>query len=62
MDHKGNNGMGRFNVEFVVANNDDLALVRRGLLRDDQVRRQMVSGVVDSGAARLVLCHNLIFG
>jgi predicted aspartyl protease len=55
MAPKGNNGMGRFNVEFRVANYGDLAMAERGLLPDDQVRRQTVSGVVDSGAARLVL-------
>jgi predicted aspartyl protease len=51
----GGNGVGRFSVEFEVANNDDLALVRRGMLRSDQVRRQTIQGVVDSGAAMLVL-------
>src|SRR5262245_45869774 len=29
--------MGRFYVEFEVANNDDMALVRRGLLAADEV-------------------------
>src|SRR6516165_10520162 len=47
--------MGRFSVEFEVANNDDLALARRGMLPPDQVRRETVRGVVDSGAAMLVL-------
>ena len=51
----GANGVGRFSVEFEVANNDDLALARRGMLRADQVRRQTISGVVDPGAAMLVL-------
>jgi predicted aspartyl protease len=51
----GANGVGRFNVELEVANYDDMALVRRGLLQPDQVRREKVSGVVDSGAAMLVL-------
>jgi predicted aspartyl protease len=60
MDRKGSNGMGRSNVEFVVANNDDLALARRGLLPMDQVRRQTVSGVVDPGAAKLVLPQALV--
>ena len=54
------NGMGRFSVEFVVANNDDLALVRRGLLAKDQVRRHTAKGVVDCGAARLVLPQALV--
>jgi predicted aspartyl protease len=60
MRPKGSNGMGRFNVKFVVANNDDLALVRRGLLPQNEVRRHTVSGVVDSGAAKLVLPQALV--
>jgi predicted aspartyl protease len=55
MRSRGANGMGRFSVEIEVANNDDLALARRGLLPGDQVRRQTISGVVDSGAAKLEL-------
>jgi predicted aspartyl protease len=55
MRAKGDNGVGKFSVEFEVANNDDLALVRRGHLAPDQVRRQRISGVVDTGAALLVL-------
>lgn len=51
----GANAVGRFSVEFEVANNDDLALVRRGMMRADQVRRQTISGVVDPGAVTLVL-------
>jgi len=47
--------VGRFSVDFEVANNDDLALVRRGLLKPDQVRRQTIPGLVDSGAMMLVL-------
>ncbi len=55
MRTKGVNGVGRFNVDFEVANNDDLALMYRGLLPPDQVRRETISGVVDPGAAMLVL-------
>jgi hypothetical protein len=47
--------MSRFFVTFEVANNDDLAAVRRGDLEPDKVRRVMLSGLVDSGASRLVL-------
>jgi predicted aspartyl protease len=47
--------MGRFSVEFEVANNDDLAAVRRGALKPSEVRRLTVAGVVDSGATNLVL-------
>jgi len=55
MRTKGANGVGRFSVDFEIANNDDLALVRRGDLPADQVRRQIISGVVNPGAAMLVL-------
>jgi predicted aspartyl protease len=55
MSAKGVNGVGRFSVEFEVANYDDLALMRRGLLPPDQVRRETIQGVVDSGATKLVL-------
>jgi predicted aspartyl protease len=55
MRTKGANGVGRFSVEFEIANNDDLALVRRGLMSMKQVRRKTISGVVDPGAAMLVL-------
>ncbi len=55
MRSKGANGVGRFSVDVELANNDDLALVRRRLLRPEQVRRKTIPGVVDSGAAKLVL-------
>jgi predicted aspartyl protease len=55
MRTKGSNGVGRVSVDLEIANNDDLALVRRGMLPDDQVRREVIRGVVDSGAAMLVL-------
>lgn len=47
--------MARFSVDFEVANGDDLALARRGALPPDQVRRVKLKGVIDTGAARLVL-------
>ena len=47
--------MGRFSVDVEVANNGDLELMYRGLLPPDQVRRATIPGVVDSGAAMLVL-------
>ena len=55
MRARGAENVGRFSVDIEVANNDDLALVRRGLLRSEQVRRETISGVVDSGATKLVL-------
>ena len=47
--------MARFSVDFEIANGDDLALARRGLLPPDQIRRVTLKGVIDTGAARLVL-------
>jgi hypothetical protein len=47
--------VGRFSVDVHVANNDDLAAVRRGTLSPDKVRRLTIRGVVDSEANRLVL-------
>ena len=55
MRARGGDGLGRFSVEFEVANYGDVTLMERGLLPADQVRREMIRGVVDSGAAMLVL-------
>ncbi len=48
-------GMGRFSVEVDLANNHELELSAGGFLPFDRVRRLRIAGVVDSGAARLVL-------
>jgi predicted aspartyl protease len=55
MRPKGANGVGRFSVEFEVANYRDLAKADEGMLPHDQVRRQKISGIVDPGAVTLVL-------
>ena len=47
--------MGRFSVEVELANNDDLARARAGVIAETQVRRVKLRGVVDTGATRLVL-------
>jgi predicted aspartyl protease len=47
--------MGRFSVEVDLANYDDLALARAGVILAEKVRRLRIRGVVDSGATRLVL-------
>jgi len=60
MRTRGANCVGRFSVEFEVANYGDIALAQRGLLPEDQVRRQTISGVVDPGAAKLVLPQALV--
>src|SRR5262249_26390437 len=51
----GKTKMGRFSVEFAVANNDDLVQVSLGSLKPEQVRRTTIIGVVDPGATRLIL-------
>ncbi len=60
MRTKGANGVGRFAVEFEVANHTDMVDVERGLLAPDKVRRQTISGVVDSGATHLVLPEKVV--
>jgi predicted aspartyl protease len=55
MRARGGNGVERFSVEFEVANYDDLALVRHGVLPPEKARRETIRGVVDCGAAMLVL-------
>ena len=52
---QGANSVGRLSIDFEVANNDDMGAVRRGTLDPDKVRRMTISGLVDSGATRLVL-------
>ncbi len=47
--------MGRFSVQFVIANNRDVVQAPPGVPIPEGVRRLSISGVVDSGAARLVL-------
>ncbi len=47
--------MGRFKVDVELANNKDVMKAEDGLLDPDKVRRITIQGVVDSGAARLVL-------
>ncbi len=47
--------MGRFSVEFEIANNEDLVEARLGHRDPAKVRRKIIKGVVDSGATRLVL-------
>jgi hypothetical protein len=51
---KGDPRMGRFSVEFEVANNIDVGQAGLKQIPDSQVRRVTLTGVVDPGA-RLVL-------
>lgn len=52
--------MGRFSVNVDLANNDDLARAKAGDIPPERVRRATVSGLVDSGAARLVLPQSVV--
>ncbi len=47
--------MARFDVEIELANYSDMILAREGIITPEKVRRCKLSGVVDSGAAELVL-------
>lgn len=47
--------MGRFSVEFEVTNYQDVIRAESGVIPVEQVRRVRLSGVVDTGATRLVL-------
>jgi predicted aspartyl protease len=60
MAARGDNRVGRFSVELEVANNDELGAARLGLLPSDQVRRETIQGVVDSGATNLVLPEDVV--
>jgi clan AA aspartic protease len=50
-----NKSMGRVTVELRVRNAGDRVLAERGLMPADQVRATSIKGVVDTGAAMLVL-------
>ena len=52
--------VGRFSVEFVVANNRDVVTAKPGDRIPDSVKHLTLSGVVDSGAARLVLPQRVV--
>ncbi len=60
MRTRGVNRVGRFSVELEIANYDELAAARLGLIPADKVRREKILGIVDSGATRLVLPEVLV--
>jgi predicted aspartyl protease len=57
-NHRGE-PMSRFSVEFEVVNNEDLVKAKHGHLDPAKVRRKTIRGVVDSGAAELVLPQSI---
>src|SRR5260370_9305424 len=60
MERRKNGKMGRFRVDLELANYEDMVLARRGTLDPGKVRRVQIPGVVDSGAARLVLPQSVV--
>jgi predicted aspartyl protease len=56
----GERGMGRFAVDIDIANFLDVAEWRAGKLDQDRVRRTRIQGIVDPGAARLVLPKKVV--
>jgi hypothetical protein len=54
------NSMGRFAVELEVQNYRDVVGAAQGSLPPEKIRRQRLSGVVDSGATRLVLPESAV--
>lgn len=60
MISKGENSVGRFSIEFQVANGGDVIKAKEGSLAKDKVRRMTIRGVVDSGAGRLVLPKSVV--
>lgn len=52
--------MGRFSVEFTVANYEDVIRARTGEIPKEEIHTARIQGVVDSGAARLVLPESTV--
>ncbi|MEX2015912.1 MAG: aspartyl protease family protein [Candidatus Hydrogenedentales bacterium] len=55
MSQSGVADVGRVTIEFDLANYDDVRAAQKGEMDPTQVRRVRLSGIVDTGAARLVL-------
>ena len=55
VERPGGRQVGRFHVEFEVANYQDMVRAQNGDLQPAEIRRATIQGVVDSGAASLVL-------
>lgn len=52
--------MGRFSVRLSLANDRDVGLAESGAMRPEDVRRANIDGIVDSGAAHLVLPEKVV--
>jgi predicted aspartyl protease len=60
MKPKGANGVGRFAVEFEVANHIDVINAEQGLLPSEKVRRLTIKGTVDAGSTKMVLPEKIV--
>jgi predicted aspartyl protease len=60
MSEPGVEEMGRVTVEFDLANYDDVRAAEKRELNKSAIRRVRMRGVVDSGAARLVLPEKVV--
>jgi predicted aspartyl protease len=60
MAASGVTAMGRVTVEVALANYWDVMRAEHGEISPEEVRRTTVSGIVDSGAARLVLPPHVV--
>src|SRR5579883_3452936 len=58
--NEGGGTMGRVTAELLLANAGDREVAARGLMPADQVRTAVVSGIVDTGAAMLVLPEGIV--
>jgi clan AA aspartic protease len=50
----------RFSVEFEVVNREDVTKAKLGLIPAKKIRRMKLTGVVDTGATRLVLPQKVV--
>jgi len=60
--HEGNTPLGEVRVKVKLTNAVDEALVRRGLLTADKIRRYEADALVDTGAVRSVLPIHVVHG
>jgi clan AA aspartic protease len=60
MPTEGATRVGRFSIDFEVANYVDIYNAQQGTLKPDKVRRFIIRGVVDSGAAAFVLPESVV--
>lgn len=47
--------MGRISVNLKLTSSEDIFLVRKGMLRPEEIRQSTMRGVVDTGATQLVI-------